>query len=352
MEENEVDKYRIAIVGATGLVGQELLQILEQREFPFGSIKLYATGVAPGRTVSGLRHAYEIRSMEHSREQELFQETDIAFFAEGDDTSRHWVKQAVHGGATVIDGSSVYRMEPDVPLVVPEINPADIKKHRGIISSPGCCTILMNIALFPLHKTNPIKKVVVSTYQSTSGLGLAAMNELTIQSQQMLAGESTRPNIFPHEIGFNVLPQVDVFLDNGYTKEEWQLLEETRKILHNQDILVSATCVRVPTFKGHCQAITAEFTNEINTDIAGDILAEAPGVTVVDDTSINLYPHPRRAAGTDPVMVGRIRQDALNLNGLALWVAADNIRKGVALNMVQIAEEINQKGWLKARGRK
>jgi aspartate-semialdehyde dehydrogenase len=347
-----VDKYRIAIIGAAGLVGQELLRILEQRGFPIERVKLFASGITQGRIVSGLRHAHEIQALDHTREQELFQEIDIAFFVEGDDNSRHLVRRAVQGGATVIDGSSINRLESDVPLVVPEINPADIKKHRGIIASPGCSTILLNVALFPLHKTNPLKKVVVSTYQSTSGLGVAAMNELSIQSQQILAGETPRPNVFPHEIAFNVLPQVDVFLDNGYTKEEWQLLEETRKILHNQDILVSATCVRVPTFKGHCQAITAEFTNEINADVALDILAEAPGVRVVDDTSINLYPHPRRASGTDEVMVGRIRQDTFNLNGLVLWVAADNLRKGAALNMVQIAEEIHHKGWLKTRGRK
>jgi aspartate-semialdehyde dehydrogenase len=350
-EGRVVEKYRVDIVGAAGLVGQEILRILEQRDFPIENIRLFASGISPGMTVSGLRYSYEVHPLEHTGERNLFLETDFVFFAEGDDTSRHWVQSAARAGATVIDGSSVYRKEPEVPLVIPEINAADIKKHRGIIASPGCSTILMNVALFPLHKINPIKRLVVSTYQSVSGMGQAAMDELTTQSQQMLSGENTRPNIFPHEIGFNVLPQVDVFLDNGYTKEEWQLLEETRKILHNEDILVSATCVRVPVFKGHCQAITAEFTNEINSDVAGDILAKAPGVRVVDDTDINLYPHPRRAAGTDQVMVGRIRQDALNLNGLVLWVAADNIRKGAALNMVQIAEEIFQKGWLKVRER-
>jgi aspartate-semialdehyde dehydrogenase len=176
------------------------------------------------------------------------------------------------------------------------------------------------------------------------------MRELTMQTQRTLAGEGSRPEIFPHVIGFNVLPQVDVFLDNGYTKEEWQLLDETRKILHNDSILVSATCVRVPTFKGHCLSINVEFENEINPEIATDLLAKAPGVKVVDDTGINLYPHPRMVAGTDIVMVGRIRQDVFNSYGLALWVAADNIRKGTALNMVQIAEEINKKGWLRVKG--
>jgi aspartate-semialdehyde dehydrogenase len=178
------------------------------------------------------------------------------------------------------------------------------------------------------------------------------MNELTVQTQQILAGETTRAVVFPHQIGFNVLPQVDVFLDNGYTKEEWQLLEETRKILHNDNVLVSATCVRVPTYKGHCQAVTIQFTHRINPDVAGDILAKTPGIRVVDDPTIGLYPHPRMAAGTDLVMVGRVRQDTFDLNGLALWIVGDNIRKGAALNMVQIAEEINKKGWLKAKGKR
>lgn len=179
---------------------------------------------------------------------------------------------------------------------------------------------------------------------------MPAMNELTQQTQRILAGESVRPNVFPHEIGFNILPQVDVFLDNGYTKEEWQMLEETRKILHNDSIIITATCVRVPTFKGHCQAIALEFKNEINPDIAVGTLAKAAGVRVVDEAGISLYPHPRMAAGTDTVAVGRIRQDTFNLNGLMLWAVADNIRKGTALNMVQIAEEIIKKGWLKTKG--
>jgi aspartate-semialdehyde dehydrogenase len=210
----------------------------------------------------------------------------------------------------------------------------------------------MNVILYPLHKANPIKKIVVSTYQSVSGLGLAAMSELTLQTQQILAGESPKPQLFPHEIGFNVLPQVDVFLDNGYTKEEWQMLDETRKIMHNDAILVSATCVRVPTFKGHCQAIVAQFEHPIDPEKARDILAEAPGVRVMDDTTISLYPQSRVAAGTDQVLVGRVRQEAFNDNGLAMWIAADNVRKGTALNMVQIAEAISEKSWVKAKGQR
>jgi aspartate-semialdehyde dehydrogenase len=208
------------------------------------------------------------------------------------------------------------------------------------------------VVLNPLHKYNSIKKAVISTYQSVSGLGLAAMSELTLQSQQVLAGDIPRPQFFPHEIGFNILPQVDVFLDNGYTREEWHLLDETRKIMRNAEILISATCVRVPTFKGHCMSLTLEFAGNMSPEKAGDILAEAPAVRVMDDTTINLYPQPRVAAGTDLVLVGRIRQDVFNDKGLVMFLAADNIRKGAALSMAQIAEEINKKGWLKAKGRR
>ena len=341
-------KYSVAIVGATSLLGQEIFRTVEQRNFPVESVSLYATDDTVGRTIYAGRNPYPVKAASKA----AFQQKDLAFFVAGDDASRHLVPEALESGATVIDSSSVFRQEPHVPLVVPEINPEDIQEHRGIISSPSCSTVLLNMVLYPLHRGNLIKRVIVSTYQSASGLGLQAMDELTNQTQQMLAGEIPKPNVFPHEIGFNVLPQVDVFLDNGYSKEEWQLLEETRKILHNDDILVSATCVRVPTLKGHCESATLEFGAEINPDIAGDILAKAPGVKVMDDTDINLYPHPRIAAGTDLVMVGRIRQDVLNLNGLVLWIVADNTRKGTALNMVQIAEEIDKKGWLKARGKR
>jgi len=345
-----MEKYRVAIVGATGLVGQEILKILEQRNFPLSSLSLFASGGTAATTISGSRRAYPVQPLEHLSEHDAFQGVDLVFFAAGEEISRHWIPLAVRTGATAIDSSSFYRMEPDVPLIVPEINPDDIQGHRGIISSPNCSSILLSLVLHPLSKIKSLKKAIVSTYQSTSGVGSAAMIELTLQTEQMLKGESPHPEMFPHEIGFNILPQVDVFLDNGYTKEEFQLLVETRKILHNNDILVAATCVRVPTFKGHCQAVSLEFAGEINLEVAKDTLSKAPGVRVVDDTGINLYPHPRMAAGTDMIMVGRIRQDIFNVNGLVLWVVADNIRKGAALNMVQIAEEILKKGRLKVKG--
>ena len=343
-----MEKYRVAIVGATGLLGQGIFSILEQRSFPVDKVSLLATDDTVGRTIYASRNSYTVKAANKSE----FNDIDIAFFVAGDDASRRLVPQAVESGATVIDSSSVFRQEPDVPLVIPEVNAADIQGHRGIISSPNCSSVLLNMVIYPLHRVNRVKRVIVTTYQSTSGLGLPAMDELTLQTRQIMAGENPKSNIFPHEIGFNVLPQIDVFLDNGYTREEWQLLEETRKILHNNDILVSATCVRVPTLKGHCQAATLEFSSEINTDFAGDTLAKAPGIKVMDDTDINLYPHPRIVAGTDLVMVGRIRQDVMNLYGLGLWIAADNTRKGTALNMVQIAEEINKTARVKAGGRK
>ena len=347
-----MDNCRVAIVGATSLMGEELVRVLEQRNFPLASLQLYAADGTAGRTVYAAHHAYIVQPIEHSSDRSSFKDTDLVFFIGADDISRHLIPQAMRLGATVIDNSTVYRMEPDVPLIVPEVNMAEAENHRGIIACPDCSTIILNVVLNPLHKHNPIKKAIISTYQSVSGMGLAAMSELTLQSQQVLAGDIPRPQFFPHEIGFNILPQVDVFLDNGYTREEWHLLDETRKIMHNSEILISATCVRVPTFKGHCMALTLEFTGNINRDKAGDILAEAPGVRVMDDTTINLYPQPRTAAGTDTVLVGRIRQDVFNDKGLVMFVAADNIRKGAALSMAQIAEEINKKGWLKAKGRR
>lgn len=340
------------MVGATGLVGQELIRILEERGFPVSNLNLWAADGSGGEPVYAMGQAQTAQPIAHASEHNLFRDTDLAFFAAGDEASRHWARQAVHAGTTVIDGSPVFRMEADVPLVVPEVNPEAMESHQGIIASPNCSAVLLNIVLYPLYKANPIKKVVVSTYQSASGLGLPGMNELTQQTQQILAGENPRPIIFPHEIGFNILPQVDVFMDSGYTKEEWQLMEETRKILQDVEIPLSATCARVPILKGHCEAITVEFANPINPDTAGDILAEAPGIRLMDDTTINLYPQPRIASGSDMVLVGRLRQDAFNENGLVMWVAGDNVRKGSALNMVQIAEELNKRGWLKPKGQR
>jgi aspartate-semialdehyde dehydrogenase len=249
----------------------------------------------------------------------------------------------------VIDNSAAFRMEPKVPLVVPEINPGDIRWHEGIIANPNCSTIQMVVALYPLHKVNPIKRVVVSTYQSVSGTGAAAMEELTTQAKLVLEGQNVVPHVYPHQIGFNLLPEIDVFLDNGYTKEEWKMVEETRKIMHADDMAISATCVRAPVFIGHSEAVNVEFADPMAPEDARRILAQAPSVKVLDDPSVSLYPMPWLAAGSDDVYVGRIRADASHPKGLVMWVVADNLRKGAALNAVQIAEEAARRGWVKSK---
>ena len=338
--------YNVAIVGATGLVGQEFINILEERSFPMASIQLFASDRSAGkkRSVNG----EEIEVKETSPES--FSGVDIALFSAGAEISRHFSPIAARSGAVVVDNSSAFRMEPEVPLVVPEVNPEDIRRHKGIIANPNCSTIQMVVALYPLHKVNPIKRIIVSTYQAVSGTGSAAIEELRTQARQVLDGQNTIPHVYPHQIAFNALPEIDVFLDNGYTKEEWKMLEETRKIMHADDLAVSATCVRVPVFVGHSEAVQVDFSQPMSPDEAEYILAQAPGVKLLDDTTISLYPQPWAAAGTDDVFVGRIRQDPFNSNSLVMWVVADNLRKGAALNTIQIAEELIKRDWLKPRG--
>ncbi len=329
--------HRVAIVGATGLVGHEFIKILEQRNFPMESIGLFASDRSAGRKMFVNHQEIEVRETS----PEFFEGIDIALFSAGSEVSRHFSPIAAQAGAVVIDNSSAFRMERTVPLVVPEVNAGDIGKHKGIIANPNCSTIQMVVALYPLHKVNPIKRIIVDTYQAVSGVGgSAAMEELATEAKQVLDGQSTVPHVFPHQIAFNVLPEIDVFLDNGYTREEWKILEETRKIMHAPEIAVSATCVRVPVFTGHSEAVHAEFTRPIAPDEARRILSQAPGVKVLDDPVISLYPQPFSAVGTDEVFVGRIRQDASQPNGLAMWIVADNLRKGAALNAIQIAEEL------------
>ncbi len=327
---------KVAIVGATGLVGQEFIKILEQRNFPMKSVSLFASDRSAGKKM--LVNGKEIEVKETTNAS--FKDIDIALFSAGAETSRQFSPVAAKAGAVVIDNSAAFRMESWVPLVVPEINPGDIKLHKGIIANPNCSTIQMVVALYPLHKVNPIKRIIVSTYQSVSGTGTPAIDELTTQARQVLKGEPTVPHVYPHQIAFNLLPEIDVFMDNGYTKEEWKMVEETRKIMHAHDILVSATCVRVPVFIGHSEAVNVEFTNPITPEDARDILSKSPGVKVLDDTVVSLYPQPWSVAGTDAVYVGRIRRDVSHPRSLVMWIAADNIRKGAALNAIQIAEEL------------
>ncbi|MBC8477587.1 MAG: aspartate-semialdehyde dehydrogenase [Dehalococcoidia bacterium] len=338
-------EYNIAIVGATGLVGQEFIKILVQRSFPVKSIRLLASDRSAGRKLWVNQQEIEVGETT----PDSFEGIDIAFFSAGSEISRHFSPLAAKSGAVVIDNSAAWRMEPNVPLVVPEVNPEDIEWHRGIIANPNCSTIQMVVALYPLHKVNPIKRIVVSTYQAVSGTGAAAIEELNVQSKQVLEGQKTIPHVYPHQIAFNVLPEIDVFLDDGYTKEEWKMEEETKKIMHAGEIAMSATCVRVPVLIGHSEAVWAEFSSPMMPDDVERILVGAPGVKILDDNAISLYPHAWMAAGTDEVFVGRIRRDISHPNGLVMWIVADNLRKGAALNAVQIAEEMIKRDWIKPR---
>lgn len=335
--------YKVAIVGATGMVGQEFIKVLEQRRFPAASIQLCASDRSAGKKLFVGHQEIEVKETS----ADSFHHVDIALFSAGTEISRHFSPVAAKAGALVVDNSAAFRMDPKVPLVVPEVNVEDIMWHKGIIANPNCSTIQMVMALYPLHKVNPIKRLVVSTYQSVSGTGLAAMEELTTQAKLILEGQNVVPHVYPHQIAFNLLPEIDVFLDSGYTREEQKMVEETRKIMHAEDIAISATCVRVPVFIAHSEAVHIEFTNPMSPDEARRILVEAPGVKVLDDPNVSLYPQPWLAAGTDEVYVGRIRTDISHSNSLVMWVVSDNLRKGAALNAVQIAEEAVKRDWVK-----
>jgi len=320
--------------------------VLEQRNFPMSSISLLASDRSAGKKLFVAHEELEVKETV----PESFKGIDIALFSAGAEISRYFSPIAAQSGAVVVDNSSAFRTEPAVPLVVPEVNPEDIKWHKGIIANPNCSSIQMVVALYPLHQVNPIKRIIVDTYQAVSGTGSAAVEELTTQARQVLDGQVTIPHVYPHQIAFNVLPEIDVFLDNRYTKEEWKMVEETRKIMHANDIAISATCVRVPVFTGHSEAIHVEFSRPMSPDEAQHILIHAPGVKVLDDPAISLYPQAWSAVGTDEVFVGRIRQDASHPYGLTMWVVADNLRKGAALNAVQIAEEMIKRDWIHQGG--
>jgi len=337
---------KIAVVGATGMVGQEFLKILKQKGVSAANLRCLASSRSAGNTIIYGDDTIEVEETTiHS-----FKGVDIALFSAGGETSRYFAPLAVKSGATVIDNSSAWRMDNEVPLVIPEINSEDLKWHKGIIANPNCSTIQMLMALWPLHRVNPIKRVVVSTYQSVSGAGGKAVNELISESRQILEGKAVTPHIFPHQIGFNLIPQIDVFLDNNYTKEEMKMTNESIKILHAPNLALSATCVRVPVMIGHSENINVEFADLMPADQARLLLTKAKGVRVLDDPSINLYPMPFMAAGSDDTMVGRIRQDLFQPNCLNMWVVADNVRKGAALNAVQIAESLVENNWVRASG--
>ena len=334
--------FHVAIVGATGLVGQEFIKVLGQRNFPMSSVRLLASDRSAGRKLTVNHEEVEVKETNtHS-----FEGVDLALFSAGAEVSNHFSPIAADAGVVVIDNSAAFRMDPEIPLVVPEVNAEDIKEHKGIIANPNCSTIQLVVALYPLHQVNPIKRVIVDTYQAVSGTGAAALEELGEQARQVLEGRSVVPHVYPHQIAFNILPEIDLFMDNGYTKEEWKAVEETRKIMHANDIAISATCARVPVFIGHSEAVHIEFSEPMSPDAARRILAEAPGIKVLDDPNISLYPQPWSVAGSDEVFVGRIRRDASHDCGLAMWVVADNLRKGAALNAIQIAEAMIERSWI------
>jgi aspartate-semialdehyde dehydrogenase len=324
----------VAIVGATGAVGTELIQLLEQRAFPVRELKLLATPKSAGKVLKFKGEDIRVEPLS----DDSFKRIDTALFSAGGHTSREYAKSAAGAGAVVIDNSSAFRMEADVPLVVPEINPADIQKHRGIIANPNCTTIIALMALYPLHLVFRVKRAIASSYQAVSGAGAKAIHELALQSNAFCSGEPVNPEVFPHPIAFNVLPQVDVFIENGYTKEEVKFVNESRKIMHHPTFRASITCVRVPVFRAHSVAVHAEFEQPVSIDRARDALKNFEGLELVDEPGSHKYPMPILVAGKDKCQVGRLRVDSAWDNGLAFWVCGDQLLKGAALNAVQIAE--------------
>lgn len=330
------DKYNVAVVGATGAVGNEMILTLEQRDFPVAGLKLFASERSEGKTLKYKGKDYKVSSLNENS----FKAIDIALFSAGGDRSKTWAPIAAKSGCVVIDNSSCWRMDPEVPLVVPEVNPHDIKKHKGIIANPNCSTIQMVVVLKPIHDAAKIKRVVVTTFQSVSGTGAKAMEELLKQTTEMLNFKEPECKVYPHRIAFNVLPHIDSFLDNGYTKEEMKMVNETKKIMGDDAIRLTATTVRVPVFRCHSESVNIETERKLSADDARALLSKAPGVIVYDAPSKNIYPMPIMAADKDDTYVGRIREDETIANGLNLWVVSDNLRKGAALNAVQIAEKL------------
>ncbi|APC08206.1 aspartate-semialdehyde dehydrogenase [Neomoorella thermoacetica] len=330
----------VAVVG-TGAVGQTMLKVLEERNFPVGRLKVLATSRSAGKKVTFKGEEYRVEETT----PESFAGVNVALFA-GGEASKIFGRAAVAAGAVVIDNSNNFRMDPEVPLVVPEVNPQDVRWHKGLIANPNCSTIQMVVALKPLYDAAGIKRVVVSTYQAVSGAGQEAIDELRKQSQQVLEGREVSGRVFPWQIAFNCLPHIDIFLENGYSKEEMKMVNETKKIMGDNDIQVTATTVRVPVFNGHSEAINVETREKLTASQARELLSRAPGVVVVDDLDNKAYPLAIQADGRDEVFVGRIREDFSIANGLNLWVVADNLRKGAATNAVQIAELLLQEGLL------
>ena len=331
----------VAIVGASGAVGQEFLRVLAERDFPIDNLLLFGSKRSAGTTYTFRGKEYTVKELQHNDD---FKDVDIAFTSAGAGTSKEFAADITKYGAVMIDNSSAFRMDNDVPLVVPECNAADaLNRPRGIIANPNCTTIMMVVALQAIERLSHIKSVHVASYQAASGAGQAAMDELMEQYRQVLAGEEVTVNKFAYQLAFNVIPQIDVFQDNGYTKEEMKMYHETKKIMHT-DCLTSATCVRVPSLRSHSEAIWLETEEPVSVEEARQAIAGGEGLVLVDNPEKKEYPMPLFLAGKDPVYVGRVRKDLANPNGLVLWLVSDQIRKGAALNAVQIAEYLIKVG--------
>ncbi|MDY0357304.1 MAG: aspartate-semialdehyde dehydrogenase [Sedimentisphaerales bacterium] len=328
----------LAIAGVTGAVGQEFLSILEERNFPFTTLKMLASSRSKGKKITFKGKEYTVEELT----KDSFAGIDIALFSAGGSRSREFAPAAAKAGAVVVDNSSAFRMDPGVPLVVPEINAEAIKAHKGIIANPNCSTIIGIVPVWPLHQVNPVKRMVVSTYQAASGAGAAAMAELEAQSREILDGRKPTCNAFPYQIAFNCFSHNSALGPDGYNEEEAKMVKETRKIFNCPDIAITVTCVRIPVLRAHCESINLEFTGPMTPGQVRELLAAAPGVTVLDDREHNRFPMPIDATGKDDVLVGRIRQDESlpDQRGVNLWVAGDQLRKGAALNAVQIAERL------------
>ena len=333
------NQIRVAILGATGAVGTEMINLLIERKFPVKELKLLSSPRSAGQKIPFKDELIEVEAVnEHS-----FDDVDLVLASAGGSISKAWAKTIVDAGAVMIDNSSAFRMNSEIPLVIPEINPEAVENHPGIIANPNCTTILMGVAIYPLHQLQSIQRIIVSTYQSASGAGARAMEEVKTQAQAILRNENPQPEILPYPLAFNLFPHNSPLMDNGYCEEEMKMVNETRKIFSEPQLRVSATCVRVPVLRAHSEAINLEFANPFDLNKAREVIAQAPGVTLVEDWENNYFPMPIDATGKDDVLVGRIRQDLSNPNSIELWLCGDQIRKGAALNAVQIAELLIEK---------
>ncbi len=335
-------KYKVAVLGATGVVGKEMLKVLEERNFPVERLLPLASSRTAGSTVvfKGKEHKVELA------EPDSFNDIDIGLFSAGASISEKFAPEAAKRGVVVIDNTSFFRMHPDIPLVVPEVNPQALKRHKGIIANPNCSTAQMVVVLKPIHDKYRIKRVVISTYQSVSGWGKEAVDELITQTKAWVEGRPVETKILPRQIMFNAVPQIDSFLDTGYTKEEMKMINETKKIMEDDSIAVTATTVRVPVFIGHSESVNIETEKPLSREDVMHLLSKAPGVKVMDDPANKVYPTAIDCVGIDDTLVGRIRKDVSVPNGIDLWIVSDNLRKGAATNAVQIAEEMIRQGLL------